>query len=198
MSAAPGSEPKMYTDNINRVMSPNQDGDTKVIELNYADPALQFLGGEVVEYTPEEARAVLRKIDWALMPMLCWVYALQFADKTSLNYASLMGIREDTHLDPTSQQFSWASSIFYAGYIAWEYVWPWTSAAVLASTSPYHGQACLANSPLQVPHDLPSPPPAARQVLFHQHRHLGWCPALPLCRQQLCRTSFRQVLPRCL
>lgn len=85
-----------------------------------ADPALHFIAGEEVEYTPEEERSVLRKIDWALMPMLCWIYALQFADKTSLNYASLMGIREDTHLDPTSQQYSWVSSIFYAGYITWE------------------------------------------------------------------------------
>ena len=85
-----------------------------------ADPALDFVGGEDVEFTSEEERSVLRKIDWALMPMLCWIYALQFADKTSLNYASLMGIREDTHLDPNSQEYSWASSIFYAGYIFWE------------------------------------------------------------------------------
>lgn len=85
-----------------------------------ADPALDFLGGEEVEYTPEEERSLLKKIDWALMPMLCWIYALQFADKTSLNYSSLMGIRTDTHLDANSQQYSWASSIFYAGYILWE------------------------------------------------------------------------------
>lgn len=85
-----------------------------------ADPALQFIGGEEVEYTPEEEKSVLRKVDWALMPMLCWIYALQFADKTSLNYSSLMGIREDTHLDSNSQQYSWVSSIFYAGYIIWE------------------------------------------------------------------------------
>lgn len=87
-----------------------------------ADPALHFIAGEEVEYTPEEEQSVLRKIDRALMPMLCWIYALQFADKTSLNYSSLMGIREDTHLDPSSQQYSWVSSIFYAGYIAWECV----------------------------------------------------------------------------
>lgn len=87
-----------------------------------ADPALHFIAGEDVVYTPEEEQSVLRKIDWALMPMLCWIYALQFADKTSLNYSSLMGIREDTHLDPSSQQYSWVSSIFYAGYIAWECV----------------------------------------------------------------------------
>jgi MFS transporter, ACS family, allantoate permease len=102
----------------------NQEGEMKEIEVQNADPALQYLGGEAIEYTADEARSVLRKIDWTLMPMLCWVYALQFADKTSLNYASLMGIREDTHLNPQSQEFSWASSIFYAGYIFWEFVIP--------------------------------------------------------------------------
>lgn len=84
------------------------------------DPALDFTGGEDVAFTAEEERNVVRKIDKALMALLCWIYALQFADKTSLNYASLMGIREDTNLNPNSQEFSWASSIFYAGYIAWE------------------------------------------------------------------------------
>lgn len=84
------------------------------------DPAFQFIGGEEVVYTLQEEQSVLRKIDWALMPMLCWIYALQFADKTSLNYSSLMGIRDDTHLAPNSQQYSWVSSIFYAGYIIWE------------------------------------------------------------------------------
>ncbi|CAM1501227.1 Fc.00g103890.m01.CDS01 [Cosmosporella sp. VM-42] len=83
-----------------------------------ADPALDFVGDEEIEFTPEEERSVLRKIDWALLPMLMWIYALQFADKTSLNYASLM---EDTNLDPKSQEYSWASSIFYAVYIFSEF-----------------------------------------------------------------------------
>ncbi|KAF1845294.1 putative allantoate permease [Cucurbitaria berberidis CBS 394.84] len=108
-------------DGINRVVSAPCEGECKEIEAQNADPALAFMRGEVLSYTAEEARVVLRKIDWALMPMLCWVYALQFADKTSLNYASLMGIREDTKLNPKSQEFSWASSIFYAGYIAYEF-----------------------------------------------------------------------------
>lgn len=101
------------------------DVETGVVEKpqfggNSVDPALDFAGGEEVTFTPEEERQVVRKIDRALMALLCWIYALQFADKTSLNYVSLMGIREDTNLDPNSQEFSWASSIFYAGYIAWE------------------------------------------------------------------------------
>lgn len=87
-----------------------------------ADFALQYFPDEAIEYSPEEEKIVLRKIDWVLMTTLCWIYALQFADKTSLSYAALMGIRQDTHLDPVTQQYSWASSIFYAGYIAWESV----------------------------------------------------------------------------
>ena len=85
-----------------------------------ADSALAILGDERIEYTVEEGKAVLRKIDLHLLPLLMWVYMIQFADKTSLNYASVMGIRDDTHLNPNSQEYSWVSSIFYAGYILWE------------------------------------------------------------------------------
>lgn len=89
-------------------------GDTDV------DPAAAFLGTERIEYSIDEGKKVLRKIDLCILPILCWVYCIQFADKTSLNYASVMGIRTDTHLDPKSQEYSWVSSIFYAGYIAWQ------------------------------------------------------------------------------
>lgn len=84
------------------------------------DPALAFIGLESIQYTAEEGRKILRKIDLRMMPLLMWVYMIQFADKTSLNYASVMGIREDTNLDSNSSQYNWVSSIFYAGYIAWE------------------------------------------------------------------------------
>lgn len=98
----------------------NATGDVK--EIRAADLAYQILEAEVVEFTSEEEASVLSKIDWHILPLLCWVYMVQFADKTTLNYASLMGIRTDTNLNPKSQQYSWVSSIFYAGYIAWESV----------------------------------------------------------------------------
>lgn len=83
-----------------------------------ADPALRFTGGAVVEYTPEEEKAVMWKIDSHMLPLMCWVYMIQFADKTTLNYANLMNIQADTHL--VGNDYSWVSSIFYAGYLAWE------------------------------------------------------------------------------
>lgn len=98
----------------------NHDLEGQSIDISGADPALMYTSADTVEFTEEEERSVLKKIDLHILPLLCWVYMIQFADKTTLNYASLMGIRTDTKLDPATQQYSWASSIFYAGYIAWE------------------------------------------------------------------------------
>lgn len=47
------------------------------------------------------------------------MYALNFLDKTSLSYASIMGLQEDLHLKGTNYQ--WLGSMFYVGYLVWEY-----------------------------------------------------------------------------
>ena len=67
-----------------------------------ADEAFQVLAaghaGEVVTMTPEEERRLLRKIDLHLMPLLCIVYGLNYLDKTTVSYASVMGLKADIHL----------------------------------------------------------------------------------------------------
>lgn len=50
---------------------------------------------------------------------MCVVYGLNYLDKTTLSYASIMGLRTDIHLH--GQQYSWLSSMFYFGYLFWEY-----------------------------------------------------------------------------
>lgn len=62
---------------------------------------------------------VCRKLDYRLMPLICITYALQSIDKTTLGYAAVFGLREDLGLVGT--EFSWASAIFYLGYLVWEY-----------------------------------------------------------------------------
>ncbi|KAH8429218.1 uncharacterized protein LDX57_006885 [Aspergillus melleus] len=64
---------------------------------------------------PEEEKKLVRKIDFHLMPLLIVSYGLQYLDKTSLAYSAILGIREDLNL--VGQQFNWASSIFYIGYL---------------------------------------------------------------------------------
>ncbi|OGE54233.1 hypothetical protein PENARI_c006G08029 [Penicillium arizonense] len=39
--------------------------------------------------------------------------------QTTLSYASIMGLKEDLHL--VDDQYQWLGSLFYFGYIAWEY-----------------------------------------------------------------------------
>ncbi|KAJ3715127.1 major facilitator superfamily domain-containing protein [Lentinula raphanica] len=65
------------------------------------------------------ARRVLRKIDWRLMPIMFITYNFNFIDKVILSSAAVFGLRDDTHL--VGQQYSWVSSAFYFGYLAWTY-----------------------------------------------------------------------------
>ncbi|CAG8143216.1 unnamed protein product [Penicillium salamii] len=75
--------------------------------------------GSITYVSPEESRRVRRKVDLILLPILGFCYFLQFLDKQTLSYASLLGMIEDTHLVGT--QFSWTGSIFYFGFIFWSH-----------------------------------------------------------------------------
>lgn len=94
----------------------------KHADRNDADEALKVLegeNGEVIELTPEDEKRLLRKIDWNLMPLLCLVYGLNYLDKTTVSYASVMGLKQDIGL--SGHQYSWIGSMFYFGYLFWEY-----------------------------------------------------------------------------
>jgi MFS transporter, ACS family, allantoate permease len=84
------------------------------------DKALELLEGTHIDFDPEspEAKRLLRKIDWRMMPMIFTVYLLQLMDKNSLSFAAIMGIRQDANLTPF--QYSWLGSIVYFGYLGGE------------------------------------------------------------------------------
>ncbi|OTB16637.1 hypothetical protein K445DRAFT_316915 [Daldinia sp. EC12] len=92
----------------------------KHINKDDPDEALKLVTGEVVVLTPEDEKRLLKKIDRNLMPLLCVVYGLNYLDKTTLSYASIMGIKTDINLK--GQDYSWIASMFYFGYLFWE--WP--------------------------------------------------------------------------
>lgn len=74
---------------------------------------------EAQQIDPAETKALLRKIDLRLIPLICGTYALQSIDKTTLSYAAVFNVRED--LDLRGSQFSWLGALFYLGYLAWEF-----------------------------------------------------------------------------
>ncbi|KAI9736175.1 MAG: hypothetical protein M1834_001060 [Cirrosporium novae-zelandiae] len=84
-----------------------------------ADIGLQFLVQVgTVEFTEEEAKRVKWKIDLFLLPILCLTFGLQYLDKVTVSYAAVWGMQEDLSL--VGQQYSWATSIFYIGYLVAE------------------------------------------------------------------------------
>ena len=84
------------------------------------DKAAQFLkqASHPVIVTPSANARVLRKIDLRLLPLLLTVYCLQSLDKTTLSYASVFGIIEDTNL--VGDQFSWLGSVVYLAQLVFQ------------------------------------------------------------------------------
>ncbi|CAG8957693.1 hypothetical protein HYFRA_00000028 [Hymenoscyphus fraxineus] len=74
-----------------------------------------YKSGKGIEIDEAEYERVLRKIDFRIIPILFVTYMLQYLDKNSINFASVYGLRQGTHLK--GQDYSWLGSIFYFGYL---------------------------------------------------------------------------------
>ncbi|CAD6574935.1 MAG: hypothetical protein TREMPRED_001252 [Tremellales sp. Tagirdzhanova-0007] len=92
-----------------------------------------------LEYTPEESKRVLRKIDWHILPMFMVTQGLAYLDKTAINYANLFGIR--TSLKITQGQFAWFASAFYIAYLV--FAWPANIALQKYPTGKVMGVICF-------------------------------------------------------
>ncbi|KAI5778269.1 MFS transporter [Geopyxis carbonaria] len=70
----------------------------------------------------EEAR-VLRRLDKRILPVLFFVYMLQYLDKNALNFSSAFGLEDALALK--KGEFSWLGSVFYFGYLVSQYPASW-------------------------------------------------------------------------
>ncbi|KAH8728348.1 major facilitator superfamily domain-containing protein [Phaeosphaeriaceae sp. PMI808] len=78
------------------------------------DAAAKFLATAHIEnevFTFEEERAVLKRIDLRVLPLLLGAYFFQQLDKSTLGYVSIFDIREGAGL--VGKQYSWLGSILY-------------------------------------------------------------------------------------
>ncbi|OQE43016.1 hypothetical protein PENCOP_c003G05192 [Penicillium coprophilum] len=64
-------------------------------------------------------KALMRKIDWHILPVMFTAYMLQFLDKTALGYTAIFGIQQSLKL--VGDEYSWASSAFYFGFLVASY-----------------------------------------------------------------------------
>ncbi|KAK2874938.1 hypothetical protein FQN49_001939 [Arthroderma sp. PD_2] len=84
-----------------------------------ADAALTFLHEHDIDLGTIDEKALLRKIDWMIVPLMWACYNLQYVDKLLINFASVMGLLEDTHLD--TNEYSYLGLAFYVSYLAFEF-----------------------------------------------------------------------------
>ncbi|CAG9983350.1 unnamed protein product [Clonostachys byssicola] len=69
--------------------------------------------------TDSDYSDIVRKLDRLVLPLLFGTYALQCIDKSCLGYASVFTLSKDLGL--VGKQYSWLSSLFYFGYLVFEY-----------------------------------------------------------------------------
>lgn len=64
--------------------------------------------------TSANERALIRKIDNRIIPLMFCCYLMQFLDKVLINYSNVMGLSKDAHLE--GNEFSWMATSFFVAY----------------------------------------------------------------------------------
>ncbi|KAI0553372.1 major facilitator superfamily domain-containing protein [Xylaria curta] len=74
-------------------------------------------------YTPDEEKAVLRKLDRRLVIFLAFCYMLSFVDRSNIGNARIAGMETDLQTKPPREDyFEWALRAFYFAYILFEWM----------------------------------------------------------------------------
>ena len=63
------------------------------------------------QYTEKERDAVIRKLDWHLMPLVFVLYSLSVLDRSNLGNARISGMEDD--IDLTGNRYDWLGTAFY-------------------------------------------------------------------------------------
>lgn len=71
------------------------------------------------DITPAE-RALLRKCDLHLIPILFLLFLLAFLDRTNIGNARIQGLERDLHMDPRGNKYNIALLVFFVPYILFE------------------------------------------------------------------------------
>ena len=95
------------------IQSPVQPDPTGLDEISAAtkhrdDNYELYKASRDLETDPAEVKRVLRKVDYRIVPLLVITYMLQYLDKNSINFASVYGLKDGTHLE--GQDYAWLGS----------------------------------------------------------------------------------------
>lgn len=89
-------------------------------EFKNLDKAAILMEGSNIDLDqvdPAVIKKLTRKVDMMILPFIFVSYIFFYIDKTTLSYAAIFGIVKDLQL--TGSRYSWLSSLFYFGFLAW-------------------------------------------------------------------------------
>lgn len=73
---------------------------------------------ETLTWTPEEEKALVKKIDSYLLPCIWLMYLLSYMDRTNIGNAKIAGMADDLEL--SSKQYSMCLVVFFITYVLFE------------------------------------------------------------------------------
>jgi hypothetical protein len=104
---SPGTTPLAGKDDI-EVIQPSpqlQSEASSALDETYES----YKNNQGLETDPAEMKKVLKKIDRRIVPILFFIYLLQYLDKNGINYASAWGLEEGVNLH--GNDYSWLGMV---------------------------------------------------------------------------------------
>ncbi|KFY32595.1 hypothetical protein V493_00064 [Pseudogymnoascus sp. VKM F-4281 (FW-2241)] len=122
MEASTIDEKKMPVTGYETTSIDGQSTNPPVIEASTEskdlDQAYLYINHQSQADETVDLKALRRKIDWWIVPIMFACYTLQFIDKVVINYAAVMGISKDLNL--VGNNFSNVASSFFIAYLVAE------------------------------------------------------------------------------
>jgi len=91
-------------------------------DLAIASPADQHAHvektGTAAGVDAEVEKRLLKKLDYRIIPMICWIYLMNFMDRVNIGNARLYGLEED--LNMSGNQYQLSVSILFVTYVIFE------------------------------------------------------------------------------
>jgi hypothetical protein len=120
------SQPVFKADTVEMAETAEDPHPKDALKTDYqrVDPEVAKYAGEAAVHVDEATNLRLKKmIDKRVLVVMMVTYFLQAIDKSTVSFASIMGIREDASLQ--GSQYSWLTTIVYIAVLVVEYPTNW-------------------------------------------------------------------------
>ncbi|KAG2222458.1 hypothetical protein INT45_013371 [Circinella minor] len=99
-------------------VSSNEGGSSEKKGVIHEEIASGLDHDEFIPPTDKELRRLMLKIDLRVIPYIAILYLCSFLDRVNIGNAKVAGMTED--MDITEDQYNWALSLFFIGYVVFE------------------------------------------------------------------------------